>query len=110
MAHFVVSSAMYFSNSGGDIGFGTLPSSARRALMVGSASAALLSLLSKATISAGVPLGAPMPCQVLASKPGTDSPMVGTSGSASDRFAVVTASARILPALMFEIAYGSGLK
>src|SRR5262245_38310276 len=101
---------MYVSNSAGDIGLGTLPSSARRALMAESARPALISLLSSVTISGGVPLGAPIPCQVLASKPGTDSPIVGTSGSASERLAVVTASARILPALMFEIDSGRGLK
>jgi hypothetical protein len=40
-------------------------------------------------ISAGVPAGAPSPCQVRASKPGTNSPTVGTFGSASVRAAVV---------------------
>src|SRR5712671_7434651 len=96
LAHFSVSSTIYFSNSAGDIGVGKLPRSARRALMVGSARAAFISLLSLSTISAGVFLGAPMPCHVLASKPGTDSPTVGTSGSVSERRAVVTANARTL--------------
>ena len=50
-----------------------------------------------------------MPCHVLASKPGTESPTVGTSGSASERVAVVTASARTLPALMVSIDSGKGL-
>jgi hypothetical protein len=36
--------------------------------------------------------------------------MVGTSGNASERFAVVTASAHTLPPLMFEIDSGKGLK
>jgi len=44
-----------------------------------------------------------MPCQVLASTPGTDSATVGTSGSAPERVAVVTASARTLPVLMVSI-------
>ena len=38
----------------------------------------------------------------LASKPGTKSPTVGMCGSASERVAVVTASARSLPALMYS--------
>ena len=58
---------------------------------------------------AGVPLGAPMPCQVLASKPGTVSATVGTSGRAFERSAVVTASARTLSALMAPSDSGSGL-
>ena len=39
----------------------------------------------------------------------TPSPLT-TSGSACERFAVVTANARMLPALMLEIDSGSGLK
>ena len=100
---------MIFSKSAGDIGAGALPRFARRALILGSASATLISRLSLPTISAGVFLGAPMPCQVLASKPGTNSPTAGTSGSASERCAEVTASARTLPALMVAIDSGNGL-
>src|SRR5262245_14486767 len=48
-------------------------------------------------------LGALRPTHWLASKPGTKSPMVGISGSASERIAVVTAKARSLPALMYSI-------
>jgi hypothetical protein len=43
------------------------PNSARRPFIFGSANAALISLLSFSTISAGVPLGAPTPHQELAS-------------------------------------------
>jgi hypothetical protein len=86
-----------------------LPSPASRSRIFGSASAALIWWLSAATIGAGVPFGAPMPCQVLASKPGTVSATVGRSGSACERSAVVTASARTLPALMAPIDSGSGL-
>ena len=43
------------------------PRSASRALILGSARTALISLLSLSTISAGVFLGAPTPYQVLAS-------------------------------------------
>jgi hypothetical protein len=59
--------------------------------------AALISLLSLLTMSTGVLLGAPMPNHTLASKPGKNSLTVGMSGSTSERFAVVTASARSLP-------------
>src|SRR5262245_6039072 len=110
LPHFAVSCAMNVSNSAGDIGIGMLPTSASRALICSSASAALISLLSMATISAGVFLGAPMPCHVLASKPGTDSAMVGTSGNACERLAVVTASARTLPPRTVSIDSGNGLK
>src|SRR5262249_39701507 len=58
-AHFSVSSTMKVSNSAGDIGFGTLPSSARCALMSASASAALICLLRVVMISGGVFFGAP---------------------------------------------------
>jgi hypothetical protein len=43
------------------------PKSANRAFILGSARAALISLLSLSTISVGVLLGAPMPCQRIAS-------------------------------------------
>ena len=43
------------------------PSSASRAFIFGSASAALISLLSFSMISGGVPFGAPMPKKALAS-------------------------------------------
>src|SRR5215472_7170447 len=43
LAHFSVSSTTIFSNSAGDIGIGTLPSSARRALIFSSARAAFIS-------------------------------------------------------------------
>jgi hypothetical protein len=47
-----------------------------------------------------LPLDHGSPCQALTSKPGRKSATVGTSGSASSRFVVVTASGRSLPALM----------
>jgi hypothetical protein len=64
---------------------------------------ALILLLSLSTISVGVFLGAPIPNTELASKPGTESPMVGMLGRASERVVVVTASARSLPDLMSSI-------
>src|SRR5215472_11768516 len=65
--HFSVSSAMNLPHSAGDIGIGSPPKSASRALIVGSARPALIALLSLSTISAGVFLGTPTPYQKLAS-------------------------------------------
>src|SRR5207253_8074722 len=49
--------------------------------------------------SDGVPAGAKTPCQDPTSNPATpDSASVGTSGATDERLAVVTASARSLPA------------
>src|SRR5262245_38415452 len=65
--HFSISSATSLAKSAGEPGSGVPPRSASRALNLGSARAALISLLSLSTISAGVFLGAPIPCQALAS-------------------------------------------
>src|SRR5262245_48453033 len=67
LPHFSVSSAMCLAKSAGEPGSAVAPSSAIRALILGSANAALISLLSLSTISVGVFLGAPMPNQALAS-------------------------------------------
>src|SRR4051794_4967942 len=67
LPHFSVSSAMSLPKSAADPGSTAPPRSASRAFILGSASAALISLLSLSTISAGVFLGAPMPNQELAS-------------------------------------------
>ena len=67
LAHFSVSSAMSSPKSAGEPGSAVAPHSASRAFILGSARAALTSVLSFATISAGVFLGAPMPYQELAS-------------------------------------------
>ena len=66
-AYFSVSSAMNLPNSAGVIDIGTAPKSASRAFILGSARAALISLLSLSMISVGVFLGAPIPYQPLAS-------------------------------------------
>src|SRR5262249_31879513 len=68
------SSAMSLPKSAGDPTSGVLPRSASRALILGSARPALISLLSFSTISAGVTLGAPTPNKLLASYPGKNSP------------------------------------
>ena len=80
LPHFSVSSAMSLPKSAGEPASTVLPRSAMRALILVSARPALISRLSLSTISAGVPLGAPMPNQPLASKPGRKSPTVGNVG------------------------------
>src|SRR5262245_47711368 len=67
LPHFSLSSAMNWPKSAGEPGSAVAPSSAIRALILGSANAALISLLSLSTISVGMFLGAPMPNQALAS-------------------------------------------
>src|SRR5215467_12239513 len=61
LAHFSVSAATSLPKSAGVPGVSMPPRSAKRALMLGSASAALISLLSLSTISGGVPFGTPIP-------------------------------------------------
>src|SRR5262249_54137483 len=67
LPHFSVSSAISLAKSAGEPGRTVAPRSASRAVILGSARAALISLLSLSTISIGVFLGAPMPNQKLAS-------------------------------------------
>ena len=66
LPHFSVSSAMSLPKSVGDPG-STVPPNSSRALILGSVTPALISLLSLSTISAGVFLGAPTPQTALAS-------------------------------------------
>ena len=73
LAHFSDSVATYAPNSVAVKITGIVPKSASRALMVGFASPALMSRLSRAMISARVPFGAPTPAHVLASYPGSAS-------------------------------------
>src|SRR5262249_52330418 len=74
-AHFSVSSIKSFRKSAEDKGIGTLPRLMIRSLTLGSARPALISRLSFSMMSCGVPRGAATPVQVLASYPGTISPM-----------------------------------
>src|SRR5262249_51942901 len=69
LPHFSVSSAMSLAQSVDEPGSTVPPKSAKRACILGSARAPLISLLSLSTISAGVFLGAPTPYHALASKP-----------------------------------------
>src|SRR5215831_2396711 len=93
LAHFAVSSARNLPNSPGDMGIGMPPRSASFAFIFGLASAAAIDLFRISTTSAGVPLGAEMPYQGAASKPGIVSAMAGMSGSPGQRCATVTPSA-----------------
>jgi hypothetical protein len=67
LAHFAVSSASNLPYAAGGPISTDEPKSANFAPSLGSASPALISLLSLSTISAGVSLGAPMPLEELAS-------------------------------------------
>src|SRR6266403_5319040 len=67
LAHFSVSSAMSLPKSAGEPASRLPPSSASRALILESASAALVSPFSLSAIAAGVALGAPKPHQLLSS-------------------------------------------
>ena len=64
LPHFSVSSAISLPKSAGEPDSAVPPKSASRALILGSARPALISLLSLSTISAGVSFGAPTPNQV----------------------------------------------
>ncbi len=64
----------------------------------------LISVLSFAISSRGVAAGANVPYQPLASKPLIVSATVGSSGTAAERFALVTATARNLPDFTCGIA------
>jgi hypothetical protein len=74
LPHFSVSSAMSLPKSPGEPASTVQSKLASRAFIFGSARAALISLLSVSTISAGVFLGAPMPYHVLASYPARNRP------------------------------------
>jgi hypothetical protein len=67
LLHLSVSSAMSLPNSPGVLPNAVPPRSASRALNLGSARLAFISLLSFSTISLGVFFGAPTPCHALAS-------------------------------------------
>src|SRR5215831_3266392 len=67
LAHFSVSSPISAPNWVGVIGIGSAPRPLIRASSCGSASPAVILLLSLSMIAAGVPLGAPIPIQPLAS-------------------------------------------
>src|SRR5580700_3657203 len=67
LPHFAISAAMKLPKSAGEPVITMAPKSASLPLSAGSASTALVSRLSLSMISAGVPVGAPMPAQDTAS-------------------------------------------
>src|SRR5262249_40268911 len=93
LAHFSVSSRISLPKSAGEPGSTMSPMSANRAFIERLPRAALTSILSFSIILGDMPLGATNPTHWLASKPGMNSLRVGTSGSSSERLAVVTAKA-----------------
>src|SRR6516162_11710730 len=95
---------MSFPNSAGVIDMGGTPKPTSCALVLGSATTALICSLSLPMTSARAALGAAIPNQPSASYPGTNSPTEGTSGKASTLVVLVTASARNLPSLTYSIA------
>jgi hypothetical protein len=100
LPHFLVSSEMSFAKSPGEPASTTAPKLASRASNLESAMLAPTSRLNRSMISADVFFGAhAVPCAYL--ETGKVSARTGTSASAFDRVAVVTAKARSLPALIF---------
>src|SRR4051812_36869821 len=107
LTHFSVSSAISLPKSAGEPPRILPPRSAMRAFSFASASAALISLFSLSTMSAGVLRGAATPYQELASKPGRNSLIAGPSGKPPQRAALVTASASTLPVLTYSTVPGA---
>ena len=77
-----------------------------RSRMAGFFAIAEMSRLRRVTMARGVPAGATMPYQTVASNPGSVSATVGRSGSAVARFALVMDSAFSLPVFTCGIAPG----
>src|SRR5262245_20752981 len=103
-AHLAYSDLMYLASASGVPGAESSPVLNRKSLMSGARSAADSSLLRRLMMGRGVPAATRKAFQLLASNPFKPaSETVGTSGTRADRFAVVTASARVLPELMCEI-------
>src|ERR1700716_1255087 len=86
------------ANSSGDMGKGSPPTFCRAVTSSGCRKIRFTSAASSSTIGRGVPAGANRPCQPMASKPGTVSPIVGRAGAVATRRGVVTASGRTSPA------------
>jgi hypothetical protein len=82
------------ANASGVIGAGSPPTLASAVTTCGSLKMRCTSAAILSTTGRGVPPGAKRPCQPVASKPFTVSPMVGTSGAAATRCGVDTAMAR----------------
>src|SRR5688572_12665446 len=99
--HFSVSFATNDVISAGGMRMASAPSSSKRLRMSGESRTRPTSRYRRSSTGRGVPTGATMPHQLLTSKPGTPaSAMVGTSGIAALRFALLTPSALSLPERM----------
>ena len=106
MAHLTISAAWYFASSSGLEIQGSRPSVFNFSATSGSLKMRWISPLIFRAMSRGVFAGANTANHVVASKPGTVSATVGISGALDERFAVVTAIARILPSRAIGSADG----
>ena len=97
-AHFSVSVTRCRPNSPGVSNIGAVPTSVLSFSILGSFNPALISRVSLSMIAGGVPAGTPTPNNSAHSNPAIVSETVGTSGNVWERFAVVTANARVEPA------------
>ena len=98
-AHLVISCFSQMRNSSGEFPTASAPSGASRSFSSGDSIARVASRLRTFTMPGGVPDGAKKPCHADVSKSLIPaSIMVGSSGVAGERFAPVTAIARIRPA------------
>ena len=103
LPHFAASSAMNLPKAAGEPGTTVLPSSVNRALISGSERAAFDFGVELVDYLEGVLGSADASPRACPRKPAQTRPLWGRSGSAAERVAVVTASARSSPALMCSI-------
>jgi len=97
-SHFTSFALMKASNCSGVPPTGSTPWLFRRSVMSGSFSTRFISAFTLPTMSRASPAGPSSPYQVSTSKPlSPDSSMVGTSGTAAERFSPDMASARSRP-------------
>ena len=94
------------ANASGKLPTGSPPSVVMRSRISGCWTIFATSSRMRTTMSRGVPAGAKRPNHATVSKPGSVSATAGRSGTSGERWAVVTASARTRPALMWPIAGG----
>ena len=99
---------MWVPSASGGASTAAPPSFSSRAFTSAEASALLISSFSRAAMAGSMPAGPVMPYHWSASNPATpDSATVGSSGNASDRRALETASARRRPCLTSGITTGA---
>src|SRR5215472_4489760 len=88
------------AKAAGAMADGSVPSGSSTAFRSADAAIALISLLSRSTIDAGVPAGANTPTQMSTSNPGATEASGGRPGNAAWGFPDVTAIAFTLPLAM----------